>query len=176
MKKVFLLVGHSGTGKTEIAKWFTWTGYDVLQSYTTRAKRYENEYGHLFCNVEEYELFKANDDIVAYSLFDGNHYFSTKKQIYTTDCYVVDPDGINDLKSKIKDIEFVTIYIQVDEDERVRRMLARGDSEEKVKGRLIVDALKFIDLTFDYAVSNKDLDKTLKIIKHIVDVELEDER
>ena len=174
MKKVFLLVGHSGSGKTEIAKWFADNGYDVLQSYTTRPQRYENEYGHLFCTVEEYEQFNANGEIVAYSLFDGNHYFSTREQIYTTDCYVVDSDGINDLKSKVTDIEFVTIYIQVYEDERVSRMLARGDSEEKVKSRLIVDALKFIDLTFDYAVSNKDLKKALKIIENIVKVELEE--
>lgn len=174
MKKVFLLVGHSGSGKTEVAKWFANNGFDVLQSFTTRPKRYEDEYGHLFCTVEEYEAFKDKGDIVAYSLFDGNHYFSTRDQIYNTDCYVVDPDGINDLKSKVSDIDFVTIYIQVDEDVRVERMLSRGDSKEKVDNRLIVDAIKFIDLIFDYAVSNKDLNKTLKIIKHIVDVELEE--
>lgn len=170
-RTVLLLVGKSGSGKTEIANQFRKRGYDVLQSYTTRKPRSENEWGHLFCSEDEYEQFKRKGEIVAYTLFDGNHYFSTKSQIYSTDVYVVDPDGVNYLKEQVKDIKFITVYLNVDSDERYRRMKQRGDSEEKAQMRLVNDDLKFINLTFDYAVPNYKLGKAFKLIEYILELE-----
>lgn len=171
---MFLIVGHSGSGKTKVVKYLEDLGYDVLQSYTTRPARTENEWGHLFCTVDDYKAFKSNDEIVAYSFFDGNHYFSTKQQLYDTDLYVVDPDGIEDLKQNIEDIDFITIYLKVDDVTRIKRMKQRGDSANKIIRRVAVDNDKFKNLTFDYAVSNDDFDKTIKIIKYIVETENEE--
>lgn len=170
---MFLIVGHSGSGKTEIVKRLESLGYRVLQSYTTRPARSVNEWGHLFCTIDEYNKLKSTDEIVAYSYFDENHYFSTKQQLYDTDLYVVDPDGINDLKMNIDDIEFVTIYLKVELITRIERMKSRGDSEEKIRQRLNVDGRKFSNLAFDYAVSNRNFDKAVNIIKYIMETENE---
>ncbi|MFI2856872.1 AAA family ATPase [Paenibacillus sp. JSM ZJ436] len=170
-KTVLLLVGKSGSGKTEIANLFRLRGYDVLQSYTTRKPRSEDEWGHLFCSEEEYKQFKDNGEIVAYTLFDGYHYFSTKAQIYNTDVYVVDPDGVDYLKEQVQDIKFVTVYLNVNSDERYKRMLQRGDSEEKAHQRLVNDEFKFINLTFDYAVANYDLSIAFELIEYIMELE-----
>lgn len=62
-KTVLLLVGKSGSGKTEIANQFRQRGYDVLQSYTTRKPRNENEWGHLFCSEDEYEHLKTKEKL-----------------------------------------------------------------------------------------------------------------
>lgn len=170
-KSVVLLVGKSGSGKTEIAKTLYTKGYDVLQSYTTRKPRSKNEWGHLFCSTDEYEQFKNEDDIVAYSYFDNNHYFSTKSQIYATDIYVVDPDGVEDLKKNIEDINFTVIYLNVNANTRRNRMHIRGDSVEMIRQRLINDERKFGNLKFDYAIPNNNLNKAIKIIEYIMELE-----
>lgn len=171
--KVFILMAYSGAGKTEIAKELEKQGYDVLQSYTTRQPRYEGEYGHMFCTVKEYEEFEEKGEVAAYSLIEGNHYFSTKEQIYGTDIYVCDPDGIKDLKEKITDVEFITIYIKVDKKTRYARMQSRGDSIDKILKRVIQDGTKFSKKRFDYQVINYELHKAVKIIKNIIEVENE---
>ncbi|MWV44890.1 AAA family ATPase [Paenibacillus sp. HJL G12] len=171
MKKVYCLMAYSGAGKTEVAKALEQKGYNVLQSYTTRSPRSENEWGHTFCSYEEYEKFKENDDIAAYTYFDGNHYFSTKKQLNETDIYVIDPDGITYLKENVKDIEFVTIYLKVDKKARMKRMFVRGDDVDQMLSRINGDGLKFRKKRFDYQVINYEFDKAVNIIEYIMKVE-----
>lgn len=174
--KVYVLMGYSGSGKTEIAKELEKHGYDVLQSYTTRQPRYEDEYGHMFCSVEEYKQFEKNGEVAAYSLIEGNHYFSTVDQIRNSNnrlLYVCDPDGIRDLKEKITDIEFITIYIKVDKKTRMRRMHERGDTVDKILSRVTTDGIKFAKKRYDYQVINYEFDKAVKIIKNIIEVENE---
>ena len=70
MSKVLLvLLGESGTGKTTIANELR-NKYNmkVLQSYTTRPKRDENEDGHTFVSLGEYLLLK---DKVAENKYSG---------------------------------------------------------------------------------------------------------
>lgn len=175
-KKVFCLIGESGSGKTTIVETLAKAyGFDILQSYTTRKPRVENEFGHLFCSVEEYEKFKADGQIVAYSWFNDNHYFSTKEQMYSTDFYVVDFDGIADLKKNINDIDFIIIYLQTSRDVRFQRMIDRGDTKEKAHERIDYDLQKFSNNRyFDYSINNDgDLDKTLDIIEAIYNIETE---
>lgn len=171
MKKVFCLMAYSGAGKTEVAKALEKRGYRVLQSYTTREPRTENEWGHNFCTVDEYEKFKNNGEIAAYTYFDNHHYFSTKSQLNETDIYVIDPDGIENLKQNISDIEFITIYLKVDKNTRMRRMQQRGDDVVDILSRVTNDGLKFRKKRFDYQVINYDFEKAVKIIEYIMTIE-----
>ena len=48
-KTIFLITGCSGSGKTTITEQLEMKyGLKSIQSYTTRAKRSENETGHIF--------------------------------------------------------------------------------------------------------------------------------
>jgi guanylate kinase len=172
-KKVICLIGESGSGKTTIVESLSKMGFDILQSYTTRKPRTENEWGHLFCSVEEYEAFKANGDIVAYSYFNNYHYFSTKEQMYKTDFYVVDFDGAVDLKNNINDIDFILVYLQVPTDIRIERMMQRGDSESFAISRVNHDSVKFSENKFfDYSINNTgEIDKTIDVLMAILDIE-----
>nr|WP_091014417.1 AAA family ATPase [Paenibacillus amylolyticus] len=172
-KKVFCIMAYSGAGKTEVVKELEKDGYNVLQSYTTRPQRHENEWGHKFCNNEEYEKFKSKDEIAAYSLIEGNHYFATKQQLFSSDIYVVDPVGIEDLKERILDVEFVVIYLKVDKKTRMSRMQKRGDDVHRILSRVNTDGIKFRKKRYDYQVINYEFDKAVKIIKNIIKVESE---
>ncbi|OPH61838.1 hypothetical protein BC351_00940 [Paenibacillus ferrarius] len=170
-KTIFLILGESGSGKTEIARELGFYGYKAIQSYTTRPARKKDEYGHIFCSDVDYDAFREKNEIAAYSWFNDYHYFTTRTQLAESDVYVVDPDGIEDLKSNVKNINFISIYLNVDEDTRVNRMKKRGDSEETIMNRLSVDQQKFRYKQFDYCLPNDKLTKTIDIMRYIFDAE-----
>lgn len=131
---MIFLIGASGSGKSTLAKRLVDKGYKEVVSYTTRPKRYEGEGGHIF--VDRY-----SGDGVAYSKFNGYEYWCTQEQLDECDVYVVDWNGIDMLK--VKGVEGVVVYIDVSEEERVRRMKLRGDSDEMIESRIENDRKMF---------------------------------
>ncbi len=170
MKTVFLVVGLSGSGKDSIARALETCGFKVLLSYTTRPARYEGENTHIFITPEEADQYR--NQMVAYTLFDNHEYFCTRDQLDQCDIYIIDPDGIDYLKEKVKDINFVTVFIHVPFEERVARMKSRGDSTEKILQRIINDTKKFREVDYDYAVKNRNLDDSIAFVKQILLFEL----
>lgn len=131
---MIFLIGASGSGKSTLAKRLVDRGYKEVVSYTTRPKRYEGEEGHIF--VDRY-----NGNGVAYSKFNGYEYWCTQEQLDTCDVYVVDWNGIDMLRER--GVDGVVVYIDVSEEERVRRMRLRGDSDEMIKSRIENDRKMF---------------------------------
>lgn len=175
-KVLFLFVGESGAGKDTIANELeSKFGYAVLKSYTTRKPRQYEGFTHIFISEDEIEKYK--EDIVAYTFFDGNHYFSTLDQILKNDIYIIDPAGVRVLKEKTKDnknIKLVTIYIRADVKDRKDRMKKRGDNHEKILDRIVNDIEMFKDIEYDYAVTNHNFDKAVKAVRAIMKLELSD--
>ena len=84
------LIGKSGSGKTTILQYFREKGFNVIESYTDRPKRFENEKGHLFISKEEVENYK--DEMIAYTFFDNHHYFAVEANIGEgNNFYTIDP-------------------------------------------------------------------------------------
>ena len=55
MKNIYCIAGPSGSGKTTIAEELKKRyGMKVLESYTTRAPRYEGETGHIFVTPKKF--------------------------------------------------------------------------------------------------------------------------
>lgn len=131
---MIFLIGASGSGKSTLAKRLVDKGYKEVVSYTTRPKRYEDEGGHIF--VDKYD-----GNGIAYSKFNGYEYWCTQEQLNTCDVYVVDWNGIDMLRDK--GIEGIVVYIDVSEEERVRRMKLRGDSDEMIESRIENDRKMF---------------------------------
>lgn len=150
---MIFLIGASGSGKSTLAKRLVEKGYKEVVSYTTRPKRYEGEEGHIF--VDEYSGDGSGNcvsrdgnlvPVVAYSKFNGYEYWCTQEQLDTCDeegkgVYVVDWPGVDMLKAK--GIDGVVVYIDVSEEERVRRMKLRGDSDEMIESRIENDRKMF---------------------------------
>jgi guanylate kinase len=178
-----LIVGESGSGKTtlvdELAKL---NEYNRLDSYTTRAPRSENEPGHVFVKDEDYivnehkcgmvdilkrdivhekhgQLYKRVEHI-AYTNFHGSHYWAEKNQYEGkgVTLYVIDPDGVSTLREIVTDTKVLVVYLALDEDTRLRRMLERGDSCHDATDRIEHDKIKFQNKDYDYPV-NAAMDK-----------------
>lgn len=136
-KPLFLFVGRSASGKTTIASLLEEKyGCKQVSSYTTRPPRYEGEVAHIFVSKEE---FDALGEFAAYTLYNGNEYGTTFKQLEECDIYVVDVPGVETLLQKEIDRPIVIIYFNASAYTRINRMLDRGDSDMAIIARLLQD-------------------------------------
>lgn len=142
MNNIYLIVGESGAGKTTIAEALCEkNGWTQIQSYTNRPPRSDDEAGHCFIDKEVFPTFteieRVFDDIVARTDYNGHCYFCTQAQIEDDDLYVIDPAGIDYFMEHYTGSKGVrVIYIYVTPEQRLTRMIGRGDDEEAAMARL----------------------------------------
>lgn len=169
LKNLYLIVGHSGSGKTTIVnELHRRYGYMPLSSYTTRPKRSENEEGHEFISKEQ---FDALEGMLAYTKFNGYEYCATQEQADRSDLYVIDPKGIFFMREKYRSerpVKVIGIHVPCRELEQ--RMLARGDTPDMVKTRMENDEIMFggMDDICDVIVRNDDLEGAVEFIHDLI--------
>jgi guanylate kinase len=146
---IVAIIGKSGSGKSEIVKKYYNEGFNVIQSYTDRPERFPNEWGHIFIQTEEVEKYR--EDMIAYTFFHRYHYFATRSQYRGRGItfYVIDPKGVTELKEKVVDADLKFIYICVDEDIRIERMVKR--SLDKLHNSIEKDVQVLYDAARDRA-------------------------
>lgn len=154
LHNLYCIVGESGSGKTTIVdKLEEKYGYKVLKSYTTRSPRHDGDTDHTFVSLEKYGELQ---DKVATAEFNGAFYCATADQVENNDLYVIDCTGIKELKEKYQGCKnIVVIYIKVPMEERLNRMLHRGDGLDKAWERLRhdYDAFSNVEELADYTVN-----------------------
>ena len=175
---VILLIGESGSGKNtvqdELERLY---GCVPLLSYTTRQKRTSDENTHTFITEEEFDKILKNEKVIAFTRFDEHRYCATDKQLEQSDVYIIDVAGLQTLlelkTNKEINIPFVAFYLQVPEEERIKRMRKRGDSERAIKQRIEHDRIAFQRASelCEYTIDNIDSIATAKMIySYIYDV------
>lgn len=141
MSKVICLLGGSGSGKDTIKNILP---IPHLISYRTRPKR-ETEVDGVdgyFVDDAQYEYVRKHNFLAAYGLYDGYHYWVTKRQLTSVIIedkpllYVVDGQGLLSLKENIDPSCIVSIWIDVPECILIERMRRRGDTEEVIQSRI----------------------------------------
>lgn len=177
MSKVLLvLLGESGTGKTTIANELR-NKYNmkVLQSYTTRPKRDENEDGHTFVSLGEYLLLK---DKVAENKYSGYFYCATEEQVNENDIYVCDCEGIKMLRETYKgDKKIIVVRLTCPRDERIKRMEKDKRTSQTILLRDLYDekAFQYADMLADYMLDNDNLEETVDAVRYIYEKECEED-
>lgn len=160
------LIGASGSGKTTIAQELDNEGFNIIQSYTNRKPRYDNEWGHTFIDkfvkiesplvtFERNGETKQEEYIAYFNNYEKHeHYFATRDQYEGegTSIYIVDSAGARQVKEIVKDIKVITIYLVSDELIRKERLLNSRDLEE-VSTRLKRDREIFNRVYCDYAIN-----------------------
>lgn len=174
---VILLAGRTCSGKSTLAKMLCErTGLIALQSYTTRARRDENDNDHIFTTVEQYFKAKEDGEVVIDAGIAGNYYYATIDQLYSSDIYTINPEAIDRLLTMdLPNIRFVVVYISCPDSIRETRALKRGDNKGEHRARNFAEKLEFKRFVqeekWDYAISNLDFAKSYSCLRWISQIE-----
>lgn len=147
-KYIFLIVAPSGSGKdTVVNKLCDDYGFTKVKSYTTRKPRQDDKNdirNHTFVSMEEFGKIPTTKQVVVAQYFDKNYYCGTQDQVENNDFYIIDVQSIEPFKQNYKGNKKVKVFgIECMTYDRYDRMVARGDSNEKIKQRMTNDSLAF---------------------------------
>lgn len=178
--EIFVLVGKTMSGKTTLIK-NTKNDLDAnfIISFTTRPKRENEEHkvDYYFINdslaksyidankVIAHRVYKPHkelsNDVWHYGLFLYDFTLTNDKKILVTD-----PKGLLEIKDKFKNV--TTIYLNITEDEQMKRISKRGSNLLNEQKRRILDDnkefkenLKNWDYELDASKNEEDLKKEL---------------
>lgn len=178
MKK-FLVLGRTASGKSTIVKNAAEKlNMTVLKSYCTRPPRNgESDTDHIFVKPEDVE--KYTDDMIAYTdKIDEYERFATLEQFLKSDFYIIDPVGVQYLKSlNIPNVELVEIYIRVPTMELAKRAKKRGDKMTDFDKRFYEENDQFTEYEKEqkfkwHVLNNTTIDDAVNKLCSIVDKEI----
>lgn len=179
-KRIFCLIGASGSGKSAIAKALVKSGMSEIVSHTTRKPR-EGEmhgYDYYFVSNEEFDSL----DKAEFASYGGNRYCISRNELNskfeTNDniVVVVEMNGYKQLKENCSSYaDVISIYVKTDLETMRKRMLIRNDKLEDIEARLN-NAIKTNEFEnenlTDFVVDNRgDFQTTMSEIKKIVGVQ-----
>lgn len=138
-KRIWVLVGPSGSGKTSVGMGtMKGMGIPEIVSHTTRAMRPGEEEGVTYYYVTK-DIFDTLEKVeeVCYA---GNYYCTSKNEIERLFennnelAIIVSIEGLEALRRTYGDI-VKSIFMSVNQDECIKRMIARGDKPEAIESR-----------------------------------------
>jgi len=159
---MILLVGKSGSGKDFFVTLF---GLKPVVSRTTRKPRPGeiNEIHKIFVSKEDFKTY-GRENMLAYTVFDGEEYCALEIDFKGKNVYVIDPSGVRYLKNKkmIDDgydtsyDDYPVVYIKSPLYRRAYRLFQRKGFRHTIS-RLVHDYFQFRDFE-----RNKEYDVLLR--------------
>lgn len=161
------LIGKSGSGKSEIAKYFV-----ELTAFTTREKRANEVHGRDYYfkdrefikkEIEKYENGES-DYIVEWGEYNSHYYGTLKeeldKKMEVSDCVInsMELSGALKMREKFGTDLVKLVWIDIDESIRIERLASRstlsGEKLEDLKLRMNEDYRNDEKLVCDFIVEN----------------------
>ena len=173
---IYLILGHSGSGKSTIRNALTSHGIKKIITYTTRPPRV-SEVDGIDYNFIDQELFKKMDQdnlFIGTTCYVENYYSTLKEDLEKnnnkdSDCViVVDKEGVLAIKKKFANAR--SIYLKCSRETLRDRMIKRNDHANDIEKRL--DVLEDLDPYADYIIdADRDIDSVfedvISLIKNI---------
>ncbi len=170
-----ILSGVSGSGKNTIINHLLAEKENrfLIQSVTTRPRR-ESDNAYEFITEQEFdrrekrgdffETIQAHTCRYATQNSELQKVIDNPQNLYMKDIDVVGAQKIvKFLKGKVK---VLTIFLDVDDDVLYKRLMERGETDEKAKLRLSRGKMEREYISkYDLVIKNDDMEKTLSIIR-----------
>lgn len=153
---IIVLIGKSGAGKDTLASDLcrNYEMFNMCISTTSRPIRVNEIQGihYNFVSAEEFLEKIRNSEMLEYRSYETKlngindiWYYGTEKiAVQNGSVLVLDFPGLLNLKSALKDVNVISLYLDCSDEERKRRAQERGSfCEEEWNRRLIDDSVKF---------------------------------
>lgn len=170
---MIILIGEGGGGKTAILRELEKRGFEKAINHTTRPVRQdENRFSeYKFLTKEEFNKMWNEGKLLQRAEFGGEYYGISIESLKENVACIAIVQSIKAIKDRakelgIEDVNIVSFYVYVSEEERRRRMRHRGDSEEYIEKRLVKDREIFNDASkvASYVIINDDLNRAVEEI------------
>ncbi len=155
---MLVLIGPSASGKTEIAHYLI-NKYKMKRvvTCTTRLKRVGEVDGvdYHFLTLEQFLEKIAKGEFLEYTLYNNQYYGTLKKEVNKDKILIVEANGFYSLKKLIPD-QITTFFLRAPTEERLNRMIRRGDLLKNIDKKKTYDDENFpCDITgVDYTIDN----------------------
>ena len=164
---VFVISGPSGSGKGTVLKVLRemYTDFAVSISATTRAPREGEQNGveYFFKTREEFEALIKNEEVLEYTVYNGNYYGTLKSEVERISAsgkdliLEIEVDGGSQVKKLLGDRCVTIILTAPCPKEQERRLRDRGTETEEVIARRLARAREEMleAPKYDYVVINE---------------------
>lgn len=159
-------------GKTTILNELEKRGMKKAINYTTRPRREseKEKAEYEFISKPQFEEMWKQGKLLQRAEFAGEYYGISIDSLEKNVACIQIVDTVKDVKNKAKELgknpQILTFYIEVDEQERMRRMKNRGDSISSIQKRIEIDKEKFQHAkeVADYIIPNKNVAEAVEDI------------
>ncbi len=182
-----ILSGVAGAGKDTIKKELIkrMENVESLPSFTSRPMREGDIEGQTynFVSREEFENMIEKQEFYEYDIHHNQYYGTSRKllndkiksgKIIVKD---IDVNGTEHLKELLKqDTKVVTVFLRVPKEELRKRLEERVDKPSPAEIVLRLNRFDYEESkisSYDYVLKNDDLEKTVQIIRTIIENEQE---
>lgn len=156
--KRIVICGPAAAGKNFLRTKLENQGFKFDVSYTTRPMRPGEKEGvdYKFITNEVFAFMTQLGSFYEHVIHNGYGYGTGKKEWETSDCFIMETDGIKHIDPKSRRKTFI-IYLNPPIKIRKLRMKGRGWSDQMVEERIKADRKKFKDFKdYDLMITNDD--------------------
>lgn len=158
MLKRIIICGHAASGKDHLRKRLESRGYQYALSYTTRPPRDNEtpETDYRFVTEAQAQEMIREGGFYEWVRFNNWIYGTSKEQFETKNLFIMTPRGLQHLKPDDRKQSLI-IFIDIAEEIRYARLLAREMPGDSVERRMEADRLDFLDFNdYDIRITNPD--------------------
>jgi len=170
---IIIFSGPSGVGKsTIINELLNHISLYFSISHTTRKKRKNEINGkdYYFISLNEFNKLIEENYFIEYEKYGIDYYGTSKEQLINDHKITVLDLEVNGASKLLEENEdFIGIFIDIDDNELIKRLKDRGHDNEFIEKRMELAADQRNKINqFDYVVDNKDINTTISNILNII--------
>lgn len=169
-----VITGTSGAGKTTLTRSLVRDGaFEQVKAFTTRMSRYGDNGEYTYLSEDEFQLRLNTGKFIINTQYQGKYYGISIEDIYEVNSrgkipiLVISPDSYCEYaKKNSSNFQFMSYFIDEEDDELDRRLAARGDVVTNVVRAQRIEDRNYRDSCL-YYIKNVSTEKTIEVLENL---------